>query len=82
MPILKKGADQDAILAATQSLHDTLVKAGIRSKLDNRLDASPGFKYNEYELRVRCSAVVPATAATGPSSMQRSCSMHSSCGLE
>ena len=52
VPILKKGADQEGILGATQALHTALTQAGGRSKLDNRLDLSPGFKYNEYELRV------------------------------
>lgn len=52
VPIVKKDADADSVLKASRGLHASAVGAGIRCKLDERLDQSPGFKYNDYELRV------------------------------
>ena len=52
MPIVKNEADKDKILSACQALHSSLAPAGVRSKLDDRLDRSPGFKFNDYEMRV------------------------------
>ena len=51
MPIVKNEADKDKILSACQALHSALGPAGVRSKLDDRLDRSPGFKFNDYEMR-------------------------------
>ena len=59
MPIVKNEADKDKILAACRALHEALQDASVRCKLDDRLDRSPGFKYNDYEMRVRTTA--PAT---------------------
>lgn len=53
VPIVKNEADKDKILAACQNLHTALQGAGVRCKLDERLDRSPGFKFNDYEMRVR-----------------------------
>ena len=53
VPIVKNEGDKDKILGACQNLHTALQNAGLRSKLDDRLDRSPGFKFNDYEMRVR-----------------------------
>lgn len=59
VPITKKDADVASVLAAAQKLQAVLVEAGVRCKLDDRLDQSPGFKYNDYEMRVRQRDLIP-----------------------
>ncbi|KAK9814281.1 hypothetical protein WJX72_003344 [[Myrmecia] bisecta] len=69
VPILKKGADQKAILAAVSSLEAAAKAAGIRVKLDARLEKSPGSKFNQYEL-----LGVPIRVEVGPRDVeQNSC---------
>ena len=58
MPIVKNEADKAKILEACEGLHSALKKADIRVKLDDRLDRSPGFKFNDYEMRVSLGASV------------------------
>ena len=52
VPIVKNEGDKDKILSACRALQDALHGAGVRCKLDDRLDRSPGFKFNDYEMRV------------------------------
>ena len=59
VPIVKNEADKAKILEACEGLHSALKKADIRVKLDDRLDRSPGFKFNDYEMRVSLEASVP-----------------------
>ena len=58
VPIVKNEGDKERILEACRALHSTLQGADIRSKLDERLDRSPGFKFNDYEMRVGLPASV------------------------
>ena len=50
VPIGREG-EADEVLAASRRLTDELTAAGVRAKLDDRLQLSPGFKFNEWELR-------------------------------
>ncbi len=52
---------QESVLPAARSLRDMLVAAGIRTHLDDREEHTPGWKYNEWELRG-----VPLRAEIGP----------------
>ena len=52
VPIVKNEADKERILEACEQLHAALKGADVRVKLDDRLDRSPGFKFNDYEMRV------------------------------
>lgn len=61
IPIFIKGADIKEILEATTKLKDTLSAEGIRVKLDDDGDRSPGTKFYEYELKG-----VPLRIEVGP----------------
>ncbi|KAK9801960.1 hypothetical protein WJX73_001837 [Symbiochloris irregularis] len=67
VPITKKDADVESVLSAARKLQATLVAADIRCKLDERLDQSPGFKYNDYEMRG-----VPVRVEVGPRDVAQS----------
>jgi prolyl-tRNA synthetase len=46
-----RGDQLDAVLAAAGELADRLKAAGIRVRVDERTQLSPGFKFNDWELR-------------------------------
>lgn len=46
-----RDSDLDAVLLVTTKLADDLRALGIRVKIDDRKQLSPGFKFNEWELR-------------------------------
>jgi len=50
VPIISKKA-RDEVLAAARRLAETLQQAGIRLKLDDREGYSPGWKFNEWEMK-------------------------------
>jgi prolyl-tRNA synthetase len=52
---------EESVLPAARSLRDMLQRAGIRAHLDDREEHTPGWKYNEWELRG-----VPLRAELGP----------------
>jgi prolyl-tRNA synthetase len=52
---------EESVLPAARSLRDLLTRAGIRTWLDDRSEHTPGWKYNEWELRG-----VPLRAELGP----------------
>lgn len=52
VPIVKKEADRDAVMAAIERLHAAAVAAGLRCKLDASTDKTPGWKFNHYEMKV------------------------------
>jgi len=52
---------QESVLPAARALQDMLAAAGIRTHLDDREEHTPGWKYNEWELRG-----VPLRAEIGP----------------
>lgn len=61
VPIYKKDAEKTAVLEATARIQQELSQAGIRVKVDDRDNLTPGFKYNDWELRG-----VPVRMEIGP----------------
>ncbi|MBC7257821.1 MAG: proline--tRNA ligase [Chloroflexi bacterium] len=61
VPIWRKDAEKEAITAAATDLRARLVGAGVRTRLDDRDDVSPGFKFNDWEMRG-----VPLRVEIGP----------------
>lgn len=61
IPIVKKGMDIESVLDATRNVYKTLSDAGYRTVLDDSLDRTPGWKFNNYELRG-----VPIRVEIGP----------------
>ncbi|MEZ4862657.1 MAG: proline--tRNA ligase [Caldilineaceae bacterium] len=51
VPIYKKDDEKSAVLAATERMRQELVDAGVRIKVDDRDNLTPGFKFNDWELR-------------------------------
>lgn len=56
VPILKKEADTEAVLAAADSLERAAKAAGLRAKVDAGTEKTPGFKFSYWEMKV-CHAV-------------------------
>lgn len=56
---------RDQVIACVDGLYDQLKKAGVRVKVDDRQDQSPGWKFNEYEMRG-----VPVRVELGPRDME------------
>ena len=61
IPIFRKEADKTAVLEAANQIGKELIDAGVRVKIDDRENLSPGFKYNDWELRG-----VPVRVEIGP----------------
>jgi prolyl-tRNA synthetase len=51
VPIFKTEEEKASVLPNAQKLRAELVAAGIRVKMDEREGASPGFKFNDWEMR-------------------------------
>jgi prolyl-tRNA synthetase len=51
VPIYRSDAERDTVLEAAGKIHTALAAAGIRVKLDEREGLSPGFKFNDWEMR-------------------------------
>lgn len=65
VPIYKSDSEKSAVLAAAESIHQELSDLGIRSKIDRREQLSPGFKFNDWELKG-----VPLRIEIGPRDVQ------------
>jgi prolyl-tRNA synthetase len=52
MTVKTKDEDRAKILAKAQEMRAQLKEAGIRVKVDDRDNCTPGFKYNHWELKV------------------------------
>jgi len=61
VPIWKNDEEKSAVVAAAEQLQAALVAANVRVKLDSRDEYSPGWKFNEWELRG-----VPIRMEVGP----------------
>ncbi|MGB9959457.1 MAG: proline--tRNA ligase [Candidatus Bathyarchaeales archaeon] len=61
IPIPYKDADADRIVAKAKEIHEKLQKAGIASVLDDRREYTPGWKFNDWELKG-----VPVRVEIGP----------------
>ncbi len=49
VPIFRKDEEQEAVMAAVEKVRAEL--ANFRVKVDDRMEVTPGFKFNEWELR-------------------------------
>lgn len=73
VPIWRKLGEAGAVLAAARSAHDQLERAGVRVRLDEREGLTPGFKFNDWEMRgvpVRIE-IGPRDVASGDAVMAR-----------
>jgi prolyl-tRNA synthetase len=73
VPIWRKADEGEKVLAAARAAHDELVRAGIRAHLDLREGVTPGFKFNDWEMRgvpVRIE-IGPRDVASGEAVMAR-----------
>src|SRR5208283_3403233 len=61
VPISRKPDEAEKVFAAARALRDSLDAAGIRVKIDEREAVSPGFKFNDWEMRG-----VPVRIEIGP----------------
>ena len=61
VPIYRKDEEREVVLTAVSTLKQTLTAAGIRVHVDNRDHLTPGFKFNDWELRG-----VPTRIEIGP----------------
>jgi prolyl-tRNA synthetase len=61
IPIFKKGADTEAVLAAADALAAGCKAAGLRARVDAEADKTPGWKYAHWEVKG-----VPLRAEVGP----------------
>ncbi len=61
VPIFKSDAEQAAVMEAADRIFAELKAAGVRVKLDDRDNVSPGFKFNDWEMRG-----VPVRIEIGP----------------
>ncbi|HRW04157.1 MAG TPA: proline--tRNA ligase [Caldilineaceae bacterium] len=51
VPIYRKDEERATVMAAVERVQVALVEAGVRVKVDDRDHLTPGFKFNEWELR-------------------------------
>lgn len=51
VPIYKNDSEQGAVLAAVEQIQQALTAADVRVKVDLRDNLSPGYKFNDWELR-------------------------------
>lgn len=65
VPIFKNDAEKATVLAAVDGIQRELVDLGIRVKTDTRSEVSPGYKFNDWEMRG-----VPVRLEVGPRDVQ------------
>ena len=51
VPIYKNDAERQAVLPVADRIHAELKQAGLRAHLDAREELTPGFKFNDWEMR-------------------------------
>lgn len=51
VPIYRKETEQSVVLEAAEGIRQTLAAAGVRVKVDLRDNLSPGYKFNDWEMR-------------------------------
>ena len=61
VPIYRKDGEKGEVLAAVERIRQSLTAAGVRVKVDDRDNLSPGYKFNDWELRG-----VPTRIEIGP----------------
>jgi prolyl-tRNA synthetase len=66
VPIYKNDAEKTKVMEVADSLFKELKQANIRIKMDDREEVTPGFKYNDWELRG-----VPLRIEIGPKDLEK-----------
>ena len=66
VPIFRSEEERSAVMDAAEKVRNTL--SAFRVKLDDRLELTPGFKFNEWELRG-----VPLRIEIGPKDIEKNC---------
>jgi len=66
VPIWKKDDEKDAVLASAQNLFQACKAKGIRAKVDLREGKSPGWKFNDWEMKG-----VPVRVEVGPKDVEK-----------
>ena len=61
VPIFRKPEEGEKVLAAARGALESLTQAGIRARIDDREGLTPGFKFNDWEMRG-----VPVRIEIGP----------------
>jgi prolyl-tRNA synthetase len=64
---IPRGNWKETVLPRAQAIHDDLVARGMRVKIDDRESQTPGWKYNEWEMRG-----VPLRMEIGPKDIEKS----------
>ncbi len=67
VPIWKSDEEKEAVLAEMSKLNDDLLKKGVRVFFDSRESLTPGWKFNEWELKG-----VPIRIEMGPKDLKKS----------
>lgn len=65
VPIYKRDEEKSAVMAVADQVDRELTELGIRTKLDGRENLTPGYKFNDWELRG-----VPVRIEIGPRDVQ------------
>ncbi len=65
IPIYRTDAEKSEVVEATNAVWAELKAAGLRVKMDDREEVSPGFKFNDWEMRG-----VPLRIEIGPKDLQ------------
>ena len=65
VPILKSEAEAAGVIKVAKDTFSSLKKAGIRCKLDDRKEVTPGYKFNDWEMRG-----VPLRIEIGPRDLE------------
>ena len=66
VPIWRKEAERSGVLELADRVNSLLSEVGIRTKIDLREDQTPGFKFNDWEMRG-----VPVRVEIGPRDVQQ-----------
>jgi len=66
VPIWRKNKEKEDVLAMAQKTFEELKKAGVRVKLDERDHLTPGFKFNDWEMKG-----VPIRIEIGPRDVKK-----------
>ena len=66
VPIFRKDGEKEMVMPAVDEVFAELREAGIRVKVDDREQVSPGFKYNDWEMRG-----VPLRIEIGPRDVKK-----------
>ncbi len=66
VPICKTDAETTAVMETVRRVHAELKASGIRVKVDDRKEVTPGFKFNDWEMRG-----VPLRIEIGPKDVEK-----------